>query len=103
VANGQGGTALKVLGLVLGSPAQSAGVRQGDELLSVDGSSVTGKTAFEAASLIQGPKGTPVSIEVSPFLSVIKALCILLVQVQCHVDTLHIVFLSHMLLCVSIL
>jgi hypothetical protein len=28
VANGQGGTALKVLGLVLGSPAQSAGVRQ---------------------------------------------------------------------------
>jgi hypothetical protein len=76
---------------------------QGDELLSVDGSSVTGKTAFEAASLIQGPKGTPVSIEVSPFLSVIKAVCILLVQVQCHVDTLHIVFLSHMLLCVSIL
>jgi len=64
VANGQGGTTLKVLGLVLGSPAQSAGVRQGDELLSVDGSSVTGKTAFEAASLIQGPKGTPVSIEI---------------------------------------
>jgi hypothetical protein len=28
VANGQGGTTLKVLGLVLGSPAQSAGVRQ---------------------------------------------------------------------------
>jgi hypothetical protein len=76
---------------------------QGDELLSVDGSSVTGKTAFEAASLIQGPKGTPVSIEVSPFLSVIKAVCILPVQVQCHVDTLHIVFLSRMLLCVSIL
>jgi hypothetical protein len=44
--------------------AQLAGVNQGDELLEVAGSSVGGKTAFEAASLIQGPKGTKVSIKV---------------------------------------
>ncbi|KAJ7549831.1 hypothetical protein O6H91_07G071200 [Diphasiastrum complanatum] len=55
---------LKVLGIVLGSPAQLAGIREGDELLSVEGNSVVGKTAFEASSLIQGPKGRPVSIEV---------------------------------------
>lgn len=42
----------------------AAGVIQGDELLEVAGNSVTGKTAFEAASLIQGPKGTKVSLKV---------------------------------------
>lgn len=55
---------LKVLGIVLGSPAQLVGIRQGDEILEVAGNSVIGKTAFEAASLIQGPKGTKVSIKV---------------------------------------
>jgi len=39
-------------------------VNQGDELLEVAGNSVRGKTPFEAASLIQGPKGTKVSIKV---------------------------------------
>ncbi|XP_024376786.1 carboxyl-terminal-processing peptidase 1, chloroplastic isoform X2 [Physcomitrium patens] len=51
---------LKVLGIVLGSPAQLVGIRQGDEILEVAGNSVIGKTAFEAASLIQGPKGTKI-------------------------------------------
>lgn len=54
---------LKVLGIVLGSPSQLAGVRQGDEILAVNGSSVEGKSAFEAASLIQGPKDAPVTIQ----------------------------------------
>lgn len=39
-------------------------VYQGDELLEVSGNSVSGKTAFEAASLIQGPQGTKVSLKV---------------------------------------
>ncbi|CAM6121478.1 unnamed protein product [Calypogeia fissa] len=64
VENGKGEVRLAVLGIVLGSPAQMMGVRQGDELLAVNGSSVEGLSAFEAASLIQGPKGTPVSIEI---------------------------------------
>ncbi|GJP33740.1 hypothetical protein CLOM_g18259 [Closterium sp. NIES-68] len=53
---------LKVAGIVLGSPSQLAGVRQGDELVSVDGTSVQGMSAFDVSSLIQGPKGTPVTI-----------------------------------------
>lgn len=57
-------SSLRVVGIVLGSPAQLAGVKQGDELLSVDGIDVHGKSAFEASSLIQGVKGTLVSIEV---------------------------------------
>ncbi|KAL3678777.1 hypothetical protein R1sor_021733 [Riccia sorocarpa] len=59
-----GTTSLRVLGIVLGSPAQSMGVRQGDELVAVNETSVRGMSAFEAASLIQGPKGTPVSIQI---------------------------------------
>lgn len=58
-----GAGTLKVLGLVIGSPAQQAGVRQGDELLSVNGTSVVGMSAFDVSSLIQGPKGTSVSIQ----------------------------------------
>jgi carboxyl-terminal processing protease len=64
LANRKGQIKLAVLGIVLGSPAQMMGVRQGDELLAVNGKSVQGLSAFEASSLIQGPKGTPVSIEI---------------------------------------
>ncbi|CAI7925702.1 unnamed protein product [Closterium sp. NIES-53] len=40
------------------------GVRQGDELVSVDGTSVQGISAFDVSSLIQGPKGTPVTVAI---------------------------------------
>lgn len=63
-ATANGDSYLKVFGIILGSPAQLVGVRQGDELLEVAGNSVRGKTPFEAASLIQGPKGTMVSIKI---------------------------------------
>ncbi|CAN6451663.1 unnamed protein product [Victoria cruziana] len=59
-----GSTKLKVLGIVLGGPAHTAGVSQGDELLSVNGESVKGKSAFVASTLLQGPKETYVTVEV---------------------------------------
>ncbi|GBG63669.1 hypothetical protein CBR_g38981 [Chara braunii] len=57
-----GRTVIKVIGLVIGSPAEVAGVQQGDELLSVNEERVEGRSAFEAASLIQGPKGSLVTL-----------------------------------------
>lgn len=37
---------------------------QGDELLSVNGIDVKGKSAFDASSMLQGPKETFVTIKV---------------------------------------
>uniref|UniRef100_A0A2P2LXP2 Carboxyl-terminal-processing peptidase 1ic isoform X4 n=1 Tax=Rhizophora mucronata TaxID=61149 RepID=A0A2P2LXP2_RHIMU len=55
---------LKVLGLLLDGPAHVAGVRQGDEVLAVNGEDVRGKSAFEVSSLLQGPNETFVTIKV---------------------------------------
>ena len=49
-----------VSGLVPGSPAQKAGLRTGDVILTIDGKDAKGLTADQTAVLIRGPVGTAV-------------------------------------------
>lgn len=46
------------------TPAERAGIKAGDIILSVDGASVEGKTLMEVVRLIRGPRGTVVTIGV---------------------------------------
>ncbi|KAG4146373.1 hypothetical protein ERO13_D05G153300v2 [Gossypium hirsutum] len=63
VPDDTGSVKLKVQGLILDGPAHTAGVRQGDEVLAVNGEDVVGKSAFEVSSLLQGPNETFVTIK----------------------------------------
>ena len=48
-----------------GSPAQRAGILPGDEIVAVDGVSVSGKTTADVVSLVRGPRGTQVVVSLS--------------------------------------
>ncbi|XP_038894566.1 carboxyl-terminal-processing peptidase 1, chloroplastic isoform X2 [Benincasa hispida] len=64
VPDDNGGMKIKVLGLLLDGPAHLAGIRQGDEVLAVNGVDARGKSAFEVSSLLQGPNETLVTVKV---------------------------------------
>lgn len=49
----------------VGSPADKAGIRPGDEIVKVDGKSCAGMASDEVAKMLKGPKGTVVNIELS--------------------------------------
>lgn len=53
-----------VLTPMKGSPAEKAGMRPGDQLVSIDGKPVTGKSVDEVVSKIKGPAGTKVTVGV---------------------------------------
>eukprot|EP00884_Botryococcus_braunii_P007006 jgi/Botrbrau1/16306/Bobra.0066s0074.1 len=50
-----------VLGLIRSSPADRAGLQQGDELLEIDGQAVGDRSPFQVASQIQGASPSPSS------------------------------------------
>jgi carboxyl-terminal processing protease len=49
---------------IKGSPAEKAGLKPNDMVLSVDGKSIQGMTSTEAVALIRGEKGTKVELEI---------------------------------------
>ncbi len=56
---------LEIVRPLPGQPAEAAGLKAGDLVLSVDGQSIVGKSLFEAISLIRGPAGTDVTLEIA--------------------------------------
>jgi len=55
---------IEVVSVLPGSPADKAGIRSGDVILSADGENVKGNSAAEAAEKIRGERGTLLRIEV---------------------------------------
>ena len=55
---------LRVLTVYEDSPAKRAGIREGDVVVSVDGTSLAGSTSKEATTQIKGPAGTKVTLGV---------------------------------------
>ena len=53
-----------VVSVYKGAPAEAAGVREGDIVLTVDGVSTSGRTLAEVAAGIKGPEGTTVVLEI---------------------------------------
>lgn len=49
---------------ISGSPAEKAGLLPGDQILAVDGKSITGMDLSEAVNLIKGPVGTKVRLKI---------------------------------------
>lgn len=55
---------LRVAQVYAGSPAEEAGIDVGDKIVAVEGESIAGVSATEAANRIKGPPGTSVEITV---------------------------------------
>lgn len=55
---------LEIASLIPGQPAEAAGVRPNDIILSVNGQSIVGLGLYEAISYIRGPAGTEARLEI---------------------------------------
>jgi carboxyl-terminal processing protease len=65
VSYGSGKTKIVVLYPFEGTPSYKAGIRPGDEILTVDGKSTDGMDSTAVASMLKGARGTHVSVTIS--------------------------------------
>jgi carboxyl-terminal processing protease len=73
-----------ITGTLPGSPAATAGLRAGDQIVKVGDKDTKGITADQATALIQGPDGTKVTLEISRAGS---TLSVTLTRAEIHVPT----------------
>ncbi|MCL2709389.1 MAG: S41 family peptidase [Planctomycetaceae bacterium] len=57
-------TALQIVKVIRGSPADEGGLKEGDRILTVDGTTTRGRDTDSAADLLQGKEGTTVKLEI---------------------------------------
>ncbi|HEY76561.1 MAG TPA: S41 family peptidase [Thermoflexia bacterium] len=55
---------LEIVGVFEGSPAEAAGLQEGDLVIAVNGESIVGYSLYEAITLIRGPAGTEVTLTI---------------------------------------
>ena len=55
---------IEVVRVYPGTPAERAGIKEGDKIVTVDGQDVTNLQSDEVANKVRGPEGTPVTIGV---------------------------------------
>ena len=55
---------VQIISPIDGSPAEAAGIKAGDIVLSVNGTPLEGLSLLEAVTLIRGPEGTTVELEI---------------------------------------
>lgn len=62
--SGGGSTPVTIDSVLPNSPAEQAGLKPGDEIVAVDGTSVKGDTLDQVTALIHGPKGASVGLTI---------------------------------------
>ncbi|MFL2804306.1 MAG: S41 family peptidase [Dehalococcoidia bacterium] len=55
---------VQIISPIEGSPAEAAGIKAGDIVVSVNGTTLEGMSLLEAVTLIRGPEGTTVDLEI---------------------------------------
>jgi carboxyl-terminal processing protease len=81
------GCELAVVKPIPGSPAEAAGIKAGDVIAAVNGTSLDGKTIDQATALIKGPKNTSVTISILRGTTTIQVTIVRNVFSQPQVDT----------------
>jgi carboxyl-terminal processing protease len=56
------GQPIEVIDVIIGTPAERAGVKKGDKIVRVNGEDVTKLTTDEVATRVKGPEGTSVTV-----------------------------------------
>ena len=63
---GQQDSKVVIIAPLDGTPAQKAGLKPGDQIVTVDGNDISDKTLEEVVAMIQGEKGTTVKLGIIP-------------------------------------